>query len=288
MKEKSTQPPQPGILEHLDALAEAEGFWEADLHYRPESAYRTLCLNGAAVLDPFTGSTEVRKGRYPVLRPFAAAPPQVSPAQALDKIKRHLRWKLLAPGRIRRGCRNGSNLRGVLLPFWTFDFTAVARYPAQSDSPGGRLQKHFSDIVVPASQALSRQEFDFLQALPLDQVQPFRKSHFRHFYQEHYSKDWKEAFQEAARSAERKLESEHALAANVSVPPESLRMSYQDVAFKLLLLPVWIVAFPYGEDHWRALVDAQSGRLLTDVPRSPLRIAACAAILLALLLWLLI
>ncbi|HSR67579.1 MAG TPA: hypothetical protein VLU25_06525 [Acidobacteriota bacterium] len=288
MGEETTQSAHGEVGELLSRLAQAEGFRETDLYYRPESDYRTLSLNGSPMVDPFTGSTEVRRAHGKVLRPYAVVPPRVSRAQALEIVGKRLRWSWLAPGRIRREGRREDNLRGVLIPFWTFDFTAAARYPSHAEAPGGTVQRHFKDLLVPASQALSQEELQHLRPLTLESVQPFSGHHFSHFYQEHYSLDWEEAFQQAGRVAQRRLERDQREASGSYALPGQLHMTYSDVAFKLLLMPVWILAFPYGEGHWRALVDAQSGRLQAEVPRSPLRIAAWATLLLAALSYLLL
>ena len=57
--------------------------------------------------------------------------------------------------------------------------------------------------------------------------------------------------------------------------------SYADIMYKLVLLPVWVVAYLYGGKTWQVLVNGRTGEVIGSRPYSKLKIAA--AVLAALI-----
>ena len=57
--------------------------------------------------------------------------------------------------------------------------------------------------------------------------------------------------------------------------------SYADIMYKLVLLPVWVVAYLYGGKTWQVLVNGRTGEVIGSRPYSKVKIAA--AVLAALI-----
>jgi hypothetical protein len=57
--------------------------------------------------------------------------------------------------------------------------------------------------------------------------------------------------------------------------------SYASVMYKLVLLPVWVVAYLYGGKTWQVLVNGRTGEVIGSRPYSKVKIAA--AVLAALI-----
>ena len=58
---------------------------------------------------------------------------------------------------------------------------------------------------------------------------------------------------------------------------------YQQVAFKHVLLPVWIAAYRYNGKDYRFLVNGQTGEIVGDAPWSVAKIALFVLFILAII-----
>ncbi len=66
---------------------------------------------------------------------------------------------------------------------------------------------------------------------------------------------------------------------------ESMETDWNDVTFKLLLLPAWLAAYRYQDRPWQVMINARTGEVIGERPYSAVKIAALViAVLLAAVL----
>lgn len=211
-----------------------------------------------------------------------------------------------------------SELRGVYIPYWTFDTDVTSRWTADSgyyyyedetttDANGNqqtrRVQRtrwepasgsrvdHIDDHLVCASKglpdALARQVSKF----DTNALTGWAPEFIQGFAAESYAVDLRQAWDRGRDDIAAIQEGR----CRNDVPGDTQRNlranhAYADTRFKHVLLPVWIAAFRYGDKVFRFLVNGQSGKVSGEAPYSwtkiLLFIGALVAIIVGLILFL--
>jgi hypothetical protein len=206
-----------------------------------------------------------------------------------------------------------SELKGVYVPFWTFDaathsaWTADAgfdyqvevqveengqvhtRYETRTrwEPAEGVLEHFFDDVPVPASKGLPPDLARAVEPFPTHELVPYEPSYLSGFLAEEYAVGAKEALS----SAEQRMTQELYALCGSEVPGDrfrnlEVRTAWSGLAYKSGLLPVWIAAYQYADKPYRFLVNGVTGKTDGHAPWSWVKIglAAAAAILLFVIL----
>ena len=206
-----------------------------------------------------------------------------------------------------------SELKGVYVPFWTFDaathsaWTADAgtdyqvevqveengqvhtRYETRTrwEPAEGVLEHFFDDLPVAASRGLPPDLARAIEPFPTADLLVYEPSYLSGFLAEEYAVGPKEALE----SARRRMTEELTAACGREVPGDrfrnlSVRTAWSGVACKNGLFPVWIAAYRYAEKPYRFLVNGVTGKTDGHAPLSWVKIglAVAAAVLLFILL----
>jgi hypothetical protein len=206
-----------------------------------------------------------------------------------------------------------SELKGVYVPFWTFDaathsaWTADAGYDYQVEvqveengqvhtryetrtrwEPAeGVLEHFFDDLPVAASRGLPPDLARAIEPFPTTDLLAYEPSYLSGFLAEEYAVGPKEAL---ASGQQRMTQELYALCGR-EVPGDrfrdlQVRTAWSGLAFKSGLFPVWIAAYQYGGKPFRFLVNGVTGKTDGHAPWSWVKIglAAAAAILLFIIL----
>lgn len=206
-----------------------------------------------------------------------------------------------------------SELKGVYVPFWTFDaathsaWTADAgfdyqvevqvqqngqwhtRYETRTrwEPAEGVLEHFFDDLPVAASRGLPPDLARGIEPFPTADLVPYEPSYLSGFLAEEYAVGPKEAL---AAGQRRMTEQLHALCSR-EVPGDrhrnlQIRTAWSGIAVKNGLFPVWIAAYRYGDKPFRFLVNGVTGKTDGHAPWSLVKIvlAALAALLLFIIL----
>lgn len=206
-----------------------------------------------------------------------------------------------------------SELKGVYVPFWTFDaathsaWTAEAgtdyqvavpvvengrfhtRYETRTrwERAEGVYEHFFDDVPVAASRGLPPDLALGIEPFPTADLLAYEPSYLSGFCAEEYAVGPKEALA----SAERRMTQELYAACGREVPGDryrnlQVRTAWSGLAYKNGLFPVWIAAYQYGGKPWRFLVNGVTGKTDGKAPWSWVKIglAVAAAVLLLILL----
>jgi hypothetical protein len=234
------------------------------------------------------------------LRPQSILPFTVDAAAVRDRLRRWFGSKWLAPGSLkRRGLID--TVRGVYLPYWTFDAAADARWSAESgtyyfvtesyrDANGrmrqrqsrrvrwqpaaGRLEHTFDDELVSASTGIHAHLLREIEPFPTSDLVPYDTAYLSGFVVEHYQVVLIDA---AERSRQQMLEGLRQLAAQ-RVPGDTHRNLRVDAeffgeTFKHILVPVWLLTYAFGRTRYQAVVNGRTGQVAGEYPKSAWKVA---------------
>jgi hypothetical protein len=206
-----------------------------------------------------------------------------------------------------------SELKGVYVPFWTFDaathsaWTAEAGYDYQVSvqveengqwvtryetrtrwEPAEGVHEHaFDDVPVPASKGLPPDLAGSIEPFPTHDLVSYEASYLSGFLAEEYAL----GAQDALFRAKERMSREIYAACGREVPGDrsrnlNVRTAWSAVTYKNALLPVWIAAYQYAGKPYRLLVNGVTGQVGGKAPWSWVKIALAiaAAVLLFILL----
>ncbi len=255
----------------------------------------------------------------------AVVPFRIPQRGALDRLRTYLDGKRWAPRELQQLRVDGRGMRGVLVPFWSYDGVVRSEYRSKvgihwtrtetyTDSEGktqtrtvtetewfelaGSAARQVIDHLVTASVGLAESEANELEPFDLGWAQPFDTRLLSGYEAELPSVATRDADQTAATEL-RDLEASritHTLLPGDTNTLSSITSRVEISARKLLLLPVWIATYHHGQGDraivLRLLVNGQTGEVVGDVPVSRWKIglAILAGVIvagvIALIVWL--
>jgi predicted RNA-binding Zn-ribbon protein involved in translation (DUF1610 family) len=237
--------------------------------------------------------------RSPV-RPQGLLPFQVSSVQVRESIRKWYESLWFAPGELKRKALT-DQMKGVYLPFWTFDAHVSCRWTAESgtyyyttgtsrDSQGrtvqrqvrntrwspasGHLTHFFDDEPIPATRGVHARLLSGIQPFPTrDQLVPYDPKYISGFVVEHYQMVLLDAAKQARDSMRAQL---RAMCAG-EVPGDTHRNLviypvWSGETFKHILLPVWLLTYVYGRKSYQVAVNGYTGKMSGEYPKSTWKI----------------
>jgi DNA-directed RNA polymerase subunit RPC12/RpoP len=239
-------------------------------------------------------------GRIPVdaLLTFAVEGPAARAALAA-----WVRRLWLAPGAFVSAGIEG-RLDGVYLPYFTFDAGTATAYRGQRGdhewvevgfgqgrqrerrtswhAVAGDFQRFFDDVLIPAVSTLPAGLLTRLEPWPLGAIRPFAPEALAGKLAHTYDVDLAESSVLARRRIESAIEAEvRQRIGGDEQRLERIQTEWSGLTYKHLLLPVWLLAYRYGDRSYRVAVNACSGEVTGERPYSPWKVALLAAAALA-------
>jgi hypothetical protein len=283
---------------------------EAPKTFHCERCGAEVTFEGATVSAscPFCGSEQVveRRGQAGRILPQAV----VGFAVDLDGAK--MRWReWLGKGWFRprhlRELAAEEKLKGVYVPFWTFDtrtwsrWTAMAGYHytvtvgfgknAHTETrtrwvPASGERRHFyDDVLVCASRGCDERLVERVEPYRLGGLQPYSSRYLSGWLAEEYVVDLKGGWAKG-RARVNELEVE---ACSEDVPGDTQRdlrvwTQHAGVTWKHVLLPLWIATYRWHEKPYRFLVNGQTGEVAGTAPISWVKVTVAVVVGIALAL----
>jgi DNA-directed RNA polymerase subunit RPC12/RpoP len=231
-------------------------------------------------------------------RPESLLPLRVPEPQARDRIRSWFGRLWFAPGRFAARALTDT-LKGVYVPYWTFDARADADWTAEAGHyyyvevsgkrerrvrwtpASGSLSHVFDDELVFASRGVAPGLLRSVEPFPSDTLVPYDPGYLAGWIVERYQIDLVEAAEQSRRRMDARLRE---LCAR-QVPGDTqrnlqVRSSYSAQTFKHVLAPLWLATYTYRGRTRQVLVNGVTGKVAGDRPWSWVKIAL--AVLLAL------
>jgi hypothetical protein len=297
------------VVEHdlaaaLRSLPDDARGWQAD-----KRLVRCQSCNAISVLDAarqaqtcqFCGSAQLvpYTETKPAFRPEGVLPLRVSEAQARDGIRQWYGRLWLAPSALKHRALTDT-VKGVYLPFWTFDARVHAQWTAEAgryyyatetyvengqtrtrqvqqirwEPAAGELSHFFDDDLVCASVGVRPELTSGTEPFPTALVKPYDPAFVAGWVVERYQIDLVGAAQRARGDMEQKLT---ALCA-AQIPGDmyrnlSIQADWSGQTFKHILAPVWLLGYTYGARSFQCVMNGVTGAVAGQYPKSPWKIA---------------
>lgn len=274
------------------------------------AAQTTLDKNVVSDNCPFCGNVLVVKNSKTssIIKPGSLLPFKIDSKKAFAEYQKWLNSLWWAPSDLKKYATQQEKLKGMYIPYWTFDSNTQSSYSGQRgddyqttetyrDSAGktqtrtvtrtrwsyvsGNVSNNFNDVLVLASKSLPKNYTEKLEPWDLENLIPHDEKFLSGFRTETYQVDLKPGFDDAKLKMDeiikdtirRRIGGDHQRISSVN-------SSYNDIKFKHILLPVWISAYRYNSKVYRFLVNARTSEVQGERPYSWLKISL--AILLGL------
>jgi len=277
----------------------------------------TTCQNCAAQVEftsanhatecPFCATPLVTDtGIMRNIKPKGVLPFGLTQDQARDAMTQWLGRLWFAPNGLQKYARKGRRLRGVYVPYWTFDADTRSAYRGERGTvyyetrmvmrdgkrvekrvqkvrwrpKSGQVARWFDDVLVLASASLPKRFTDALEPWDLAELEPYQPEYLAGFQAEGYSVSLEQGFEEAKQKMDAVIRRDVKFdigGDRQRIHDVSTKMS--DLTFKHVLLPVWIAAYKYRGKTYRFVVNGRSGQVKGERPWSWVKILVAALLL---------
>ena len=234
-------------------------------------------------------------------RPESLLPLRIAEPKARELIRAWYSRQWLAPNALGSKALTDT-VKGVYLPYWTFDAHADAEWSAESGSyyyttengkqvqhihwthASGNLSHVFDDQLVPASRGVNPGRLRGIEPFPMGELIPYDAGYLAGWTVERYQIDLVAA---AARSREQ-MEAEVRQLCAQAVPGDTqrnlvVRATFTDQRFKHILVPIWLMTYTYGATSYQVVINGVTGRLSGGHPWSWIKITLLVIVVLFLL-----
>jgi hypothetical protein len=269
---------------------------------------------------PFCGATIVAepKAADPLVAPDAVLPAKVPGNAAQAGVRRWLATRWFAPNALQRMARQ-DGISGVYLPFWDYAADTESHYAGgrgehywdteyytETDSDGNTVQRsrqiqrtrwypisgsvslRFDDLLVAGTRSVAAPRLNGLEPWDIEALRPYEPAYLAGFKAQRYQIELPEGFEKAKERMAPAIERD----VREDIGGDEQRIDhigteYANVAFRHLLLPVWIGAYRFQGKVYQVAVNARTGEVQGERPYSVWKIVLLAAVIL-LVVWLLI
>jgi len=209
----------------------------------------------------------------------------------------------LAPSKLKDIYDTDSKLRGIYLPYWTYDSQTHATYQGRRGivyhdrvtrrvfingreelvedvveriewTPvHGEVYDSFDDVLIGATHTIPRKLADSLEPWDLENLLPYDERFLSGFDSEIYQVALDEGF-EYAKDYMRYSITEHVRyqIGGDRQQITDLRVYHSDSTFKYILLPIWSAHFKHNNKEYRFAINARNGKIVGERPYSKLKI----------------
>jgi len=313
---KNNAPDSADILQEL-SFEEAEEKGNCDWGQEQKTVSCQACgaeiiYDALTVSDicPYCGSNHVMEAKDDhTLAPNGVVPFQVTREQAAANFRAWIGKKIFAPGIVRKNAQAGA-IKGLYLPYWTFDSKTLSTYTGQygkdrrvKDKEGkektvtdwfptsGFYAENIDDELVAASNRYDDQIMQAIEPFDCAKGTGYKPEYLSGYGAERYTlglaDGWKEAQESIRRHLESQVESKIRRERHADhVRNVHLNTNFSGITYKYMMLPVWMSGFQYKDKLYQFMVNGQTGKVGGRHPVSAAKViltVAAVLIILALL-----
>jgi len=234
------------------------------------------------------------------IRPQSLLPFKISESQVREQIRHWYASKWLAPGKLKNRALV-DRVRGVYIPYWTFDAQAVCPWQAFSvnyysttesyrDNQGrtqtrqvrhvrwepasGVVEHFFDDEPVSGTHGVSHALLRQIEPFATKELVAYDTAFLSGFIVEHYQV----VLVEAAQTSQDSMVTQLREMCVQQIPGDTYRNlemspTFSAQTFKHVLVPIWLLSYLYGTRTFQVVVNGYDGRMAGQYPMSPWKIA---------------
>ena len=231
-------------------------------------------------------------------RPESLLPLRIAETQARDLIRAWYGRQWLAPNAF-KGKAITDTVKGVYLPYWTFDASAHARWTAEAGHyywvrqgnrqvrqvrwtpASGELDHTFDDELVSASHGVDPGRLRQIEPFPTGTLVPYDPGYLAGWTVERYQID----LVAAATASRQQMDAQLRELCGKRVPGDTYRnlvvdAAYANQTFKHILAPVWLMTYVYGARSFQVIVNGVTGSIGGSRPWSWIKITLLVIVVL--------
>ena len=275
-------------------------------------AQTVLDENSTAQFCAFCGSSHIIKTEeFAGIVPESLIPFKISKDSAGELFLKWIKKLFFAP-RALKSSYDMNKMKGIYIPFWTYDSDTFSNYTAQRGTyyyvtethwvgqgaerkqvsrqvrktswsyVSGNYSKFFDDILINASGQINKHIISKLEPFNLNELVQYKPEFLSGFLAERYSIDLKSGW----KIAEGKIESDLMVEISHHIGGDEVRnlsvsTAYDAIKFKHILLPIWISAYIYKTKVYRFMINGQTGEVDGESPISILKVILLILVILA-------
>jgi hypothetical protein len=251
--------------------------------FDPAQIGRRCDFCGSAALVPYEQVEEP-------FRPESLLPLKISESQARDTIRAWYGRQWLAPNLFSAKAMTDT-VKGIYLPYWTFDATVDARWTAESGEyyyvqennkrvqrvnwrpAAGELSHAFNDDLVCASVGVDAGRLRKVEPFPTEMLVPFDAGYLSGWTVERYQID----LVAAAERSRQQMEAAMREMCGDQVPGDTYRnlvvdATFSNQTFKHILAPLWLMTYVYNGTSYQVLVNGVTGKTAGSRPWSWIKV----------------
>lgn len=245
---------------------------------------------------------------HPVIVPEGIVPFAIGRKKARKCLQEWLNKLWFAPNALKTSAQS-EKFQGVYLPFWTYDAQTHSHYRGKrgdyyyttetytvtnSDgetetrtrevrhtrwrSVSGRVSRFFDDLLIAGTHSVDKSYLDALEPWHLpESLQPYNPSYLAGFEAQRPQVELQEGFELAKTTMEWQIRQD----TKRDIGGDEQRIQhistqYSAIAFKHILLPVWLTSFRYKNKQYQVVVNARTGEVQGARPYSIIKIILAA------------
>lgn len=224
-----------------------------------------------------------------------------------SNFKKWLGKKWFLPSELKKVGVNTDMFKGVYLPFWTYDSNTYTDYIGERGDDrsvsyrnnkgeeirrtvtdwypaSGAVSIPFDDIVVPATSTLPSKIMNQLTNWDMMNCVAYRHEFMAGFITEIYQIDFREGVEKAKVKMDNVID--NSIKSDIGGDKQKIRnknTQYNDLMFKLLLLPIWISAFKFNGKLYQFVVNGRTGEVIGEYPKSTAKIVMMVVAILVII-----
>lgn len=253
--------------------------------------------NVSSMKCPYCSTPIVATGKsVKVLKPRSLLPFGIDDKKAREVLRSWLAGRWFAPSSLKSSARVDAGVKGVYVPYWTYDSRVTTAYTGQRGehyyvtvrsgnqtqrerrtrwySASGTVRNNFDDVLVAATTSIASERLYELEPWDLNALVPYQDQFLSGFSGETYSVSLGDGFVIAKQRMEPEIM--NTIRRDIGGDDQRIsgtRSSYDAVTFKHILLPVWLLAYRFNGKAFQITVNARTGEVHGDRPYSAWKIA---------------
>lgn len=240
-------------------------------------------------------------------QPEYLLPFKIAEKECTINFNKWLGKKWFTPSKLKKGGVQTDAFKGVYLPFWTYDAETQTQYTGERGenrtetyrnskgeesrrtvtdwySTSGEVSESFDDIIVPATKTLPPKIMNQLTNWDMMNCVAYRKEFMAGFITEIYQIDFREGMEKAKEKMD--ISIEITIKSDIGGDSQRIRnknTQYDDIMFKLLLLPIWISAFQFNGKLYQFVINGRTGQVVGEYPKSTAKIVSLVLLIIAII-----
>lgn len=236
------------------------------------------------------------------MKPQGLLPFQLTQDDVRLGLKKWIKRRYLAPRDLKHRYLN-RNLKGIYIPYWTFDADTNTHYSCQIGTyyytgSGEKRKRHirwrhhsgsyhefFDDKLVCGIQHEHQKYIKRIEPYDMRKIVDYSPEYLAGYYAQKYVV----MPNDALNIAQSEMESEISASIRSSLPGDTSRfynqrVKYSDVTFKHILLPLYMMSYAYKNKMYHVMVNGQTGEVQGQSPLSPIKVTLLTLAIIAIMI----